>query len=83
MVDEPPKQIVARYRLRSPRWYSTTPRRVTEEDRQHPAGERIERPAMADALRRGQPADERDDVMRRRAGRLVTTRIPSRPGPER
>ena len=45
-------------------------RPVAEEDRQHARRERIERAAVADALGRRQAADEGDDVVRGRAGRL-------------
>ena len=63
------------------------PRRVAQEDRQHAGRERIERAAMPDPFGRGQPADERDDVVRGRAGRLgddedaVEARDPATSGP--
>ena len=44
--------------------------RVTQEDRQDARGERVERAAVTDPFRGGQPADERDDVVGGRSGRL-------------
>ena len=83
VVDDAPKQTVARYALRSPRWYSTTRVAVAEEDRQHARCERIERPAVPDALRGGQPPDEGDDVVRGRAGRLGDDEDAIEPGAQR
>jgi hypothetical protein len=38
-------------------------RRPAEEDRQDAAGERVERAAVADPFRAGQPSDQSDDVV--------------------
>ena len=59
------------------------PRAVAEEDRQHARRERIERPAVPDALRGGQPPDEGDDVVRGRAGRLGDDEDAIEPGAQR
>ena len=56
-------------------------RRVAEEDRQDARRERVERPAVADPLRGRQPTDERDDVVRGRAGRLGDDEDAVEPGP--
>ena len=69
--------------LRSPRWYSTTRVAWPEEDRQDARRERVERPAVADPLRGRQPADQRDDVVRGRAGRLGDDEDAVEAGPER
>jgi hypothetical protein len=44
---------------------------AAEEERQDTRREWIQRPTVADALRRGQAPDEPDDVVRGRADRLV------------
>ena len=48
-----------------------------------PDCERVERPAVPDALRRGQPPDEGDDVVRGRAGRLGDDEDAVEPGAQR
>ena len=80
--DEAPKQTVARYALPIGEMELDDPRPAAEEQRQDARRERIQRPAVADALRRGQPADEADDVVRGRADRLVDDEDAVEAGPE-
>ena len=82
-MEEPPKQTVARYALRVAEVVLDDAGRVSQEDRQDAAGERVERPAVTDALGRRQPADECDDVVRCRPGRLVDDEDPVQSGTER
>ena len=52
----------------------------SEEHGQDPRCEWVERPAVSDALGGGQTPDEPDDVVRRRADRLVDDQDPVESG---
>ena len=74
-----PNRTTARYRLTSALDEPRQSRRPADQDHQQPGRERIERAGVADRASAELPPHDRDDIVRRPAGRLVNEQ-PTRSG---